>query len=150
MHAFIISNILNLTSRRVTITAICCCERIWDTWCPHQMRFGENNIEILNTHSFLISKVVSSWNTPRRWVELSQLPATISTITVKMSTISQTKSVSFTARYSYYLFVSKSFNLHWVRLIRFIIRILWQISYVIKTKLSESSLSPSKNMSFFW
>jgi hypothetical protein len=81
----------------------------------------------LETTSSLLVKLI---------LELSKLTTAICTKTVKMSTISKGKCMSLSAGNSDYLLITESMHFGGRGLVRFVLCILWQVSYVIKSQLA--------------
>ena len=79
---------------------------------------------------------------------LAKLTAAICAKTVKMAAVRQCHSVSLATRDSQDFLVAQGLDSRWIRLIRLILCVLWQISDVIKTELSKCCLAPSVNVSF--
>jgi hypothetical protein len=90
------------------------------------MWLWENNLEVFKTGKLLLITLTISLAIPLRTKEgrrmkLTQLSTSVPTEAVQMTAISQRKSVSFSARYSYNFLIHECLNLLREWLIRFII-----------------------------
>ena len=97
---------------------------------------GERDLFITFTALFIVFVLI-----------LAELAAAVCAKTVKMSAVSECHRVSLTARDRHDFLVVKGLNARRIRLVRLILRVLWQIPNIVQTELSESGLAPGVNVS---
>lgn len=119
---------------------------------------GPRRLEALRVGELLVQRIGDPWEGdlfegPTTALfkivhELTQLPAAVRPEAVQMTSIGQALGVCFAARDRNDLLVDEGLDPGRVRLVRFMLIVLGELTDVVQTQLTEAGLSPCKDISF--